>query len=46
MRTVLLGAIYAMVMITNANAAIKEEPVTYSDGQTTLKGFVVSRESS
>jgi dienelactone hydrolase len=28
-------------MVTNANAAIKEEPVTYTDGETTMKGFVV-----
>jgi dienelactone hydrolase len=28
-------------VITNANAAIKEVPVTYSDGEATMKGFVV-----
>jgi dienelactone hydrolase len=28
-------------MVANANAAIKEEPVTYTDGKTTMKGFVV-----
>jgi dienelactone hydrolase len=30
-----------MAMVANANAAIKEEPVTYTDGETTMKGFVV-----
>src|SRR5437764_2368391 len=28
-------------MVTNANAAIRDEPVTYTDGETTMKGFVV-----
>jgi dienelactone hydrolase len=28
-------------MITSANAAIREEPITYTDGETTMKGFVV-----
>jgi len=28
-------------MVTNASAAIREEPVTYTDGETTMKGFVV-----
>jgi dienelactone hydrolase len=28
-------------MVAKANAAIKEEPVTYSDGEATLKGVVV-----
>src|SRR6185437_12253660 len=28
-------------MVGSANAAIREEPVTYTDGQTTMKGFVV-----
>jgi len=41
MRTMIVGALCAIAMIANANAAIKEEPVTYSDGETTLKGFVV-----
>jgi len=27
-----------------ARAAIKEEPVTYKDGETTMKGFVVHDE--
>src|SRR5271169_2254647 len=41
MRTIVVGALWAIAMIANANAAIKEEPVTYMDGETTLKGFVV-----
>ncbi|THD74158.1 MAG: dienelactone hydrolase family protein [Bradyrhizobium sp.] len=28
-------------MVANANAAIREEPVTYTDGEATMKGFVV-----
>jgi dienelactone hydrolase len=41
MRTMMLSAFFAIGMIANANAAIKEEPVTYADGETTMKGFVV-----
>ncbi len=41
MRTNIVGAICAIGLVTSANAAIKEEPVTYTDGQTTMKGFVV-----
>jgi dienelactone hydrolase len=41
MRTMLLSAFFAVAITAQANAAIKEEPVTYSDGQTTMKGFVV-----
>src|SRR4051795_12083965 len=41
MRTVMVGALCAIAMVTNANAAIREEPVTYTDGETTMKGFVV-----
>jgi dienelactone hydrolase len=37
----MLGALCAMAMVTNANAEIKEQPVTYTDGETTMKGFVV-----
>jgi dienelactone hydrolase len=33
-------------MITSANAAIREEPVTYSDGEATMKGFVVYDDAS
>jgi hypothetical protein len=41
MRTMIVGALCAIAMIANVNAAIKEEPVTYKDGETTMKGFVV-----
>ena len=41
MRPMMLSAFFAIGMIANANAAIKEEPVTYADGETTMKGFVV-----
>jgi dienelactone hydrolase len=41
MRAITLGALCAVAMITSANAAIKEEPVTYTDGEATMKGFVV-----
>ena len=41
MRAITLGALCAVAMITSANAAIKEEPVTYSDGEATMKGFIV-----
>jgi dienelactone hydrolase len=41
MRTIMAAAFCAMAIVTSANAAIKEEPVTYTDGQTTMKGFVV-----
>jgi dienelactone hydrolase len=33
-------------MVTSANAAIKETPVTYTDGEATMKGFVVYDDSS
>ncbi|MGH9806850.1 MAG: dienelactone hydrolase family protein [Terriglobia bacterium] len=41
MKTQLLGALLALSISAPALAAIKEEPVTYKDGDTTLKGFVV-----
>ena len=41
MKTQLLGALLALSITVPALAAIKETPVTYSDGQTTMKGFVV-----
>ena len=41
MKTKLLGALLALSLTTPALAAIKETPVTYKDGETTLKGFVV-----
>ena len=41
MKTQLLGALLALSITAPAFAAIKETPVTYNDGQTTMKGFVV-----
>jgi len=41
MRTLLAGAVLALSLLTQAQAAIKEEAVTYKDGDTVLKGFVV-----
>jgi dienelactone hydrolase len=41
MKTLLIGALFALAIATPALAAIKEEPVTYKDGETTMKGFVV-----
>ena len=41
MRAFVLGALCAIAMVATAQAAIKEEPVTYTDGEATLKGFVV-----
>src|SRR4029079_6348394 len=41
MRTIMATAFCAIAFVTSANAAVKEEPVTYTDGQTTMKGFVV-----
>ena len=46
MRTMILGAFCAIAMITSANAAIKEEPVTYTDGEATMKGFIVYDDAS
>ena len=37
----LLVALLALVIASPAVAAIKEEPVTYNEGGTTMKGFVV-----
>src|SRR5689334_24692402 len=39
MRTILAAALIALTL--PAYAAIKEKPVTYKDGETTMKGFVV-----
>ena len=41
MRTMMAAVLYALAMTANAHAAIKEEPVTYHAGTTTMKGFVV-----
>jgi dienelactone hydrolase len=36
-----LAAVLVLAIVNPAVAAIKEEPVTYKDGDTTLKGFLV-----
>jgi len=41
MKTQLLGALLALTLTGKALAAVKEEPVVYKDGGTTMKGFVV-----
>jgi dienelactone hydrolase len=41
MKTQLIGALLALSITAPALAAIKETPVTYKDGETTMKGFVV-----
>ena len=41
MRALVVGLLCAVAMVTGAQAAIKEEPVTYTDGQTTMKGVLV-----
>ena len=46
MRANILGALCAVAMITSANAAIREEPVTYTDGEATMNGFVVYDDAS
>ncbi|MEW6690482.1 MAG: dienelactone hydrolase family protein [Pseudomonadota bacterium] len=41
MRKLLTGALVALSLTTQAQAAIQEEAVTYKDGDTTLNGFIV-----
>src|SRR6267142_3349586 len=41
MRTLIAGALFALSLQAPAYAAIKEEPVTYKDGDTVMKGFIV-----
>jgi hypothetical protein len=38
--TNIVRALCAVAMVGSANAAIREEPVTYMDGATAMKGFV------
>ena len=45
MRNLLTGVALAM-SLGAADAAIKEEPITYKDGDTTMKGFVVYDDAS
>src|SRR5258706_8671105 len=41
MRTLMAGALFALSLQAPAYAAVKEEPVTYKDGDTVMKGFIV-----
>lgn len=41
MRNLLIGAAVAFSLTSAAHAAVKEEAVTYKDGDTTMKGFLV-----
>ena len=41
MKIPLLATLLVLSMTGTALAAVKEEPVTYKDGETTMKGFVV-----
>ena len=41
MKTQLIGVLFALAIATPALAAVKEEPVTYKDGEAAMKGFVV-----
>ena len=41
MRTMMAALFCTVTMAASAHAAIREEPVTYQDGSTTMKGFVV-----
>ena len=41
MRKLMAGAVLALMLAGQAQAAIKEEPVTYKDGDTVLKGVLV-----
>jgi len=41
MRKLMAGALFALSLSTQAVAAIQEEAVTYKDGDTVMKGFIV-----
>jgi dienelactone hydrolase len=41
MKLQILGALLALSIAVPAAAAVKEEPVTYKDGETTMKGVIV-----
>jgi len=41
MRKLMAGALFALSLSTQATAAIQEEAVTYKDGDTVMKGFIV-----
>ena len=46
MRKLIAGAVLALSMSVQAYAAIQEEAVTYKDGDTVLKGFIVYDDAS
>jgi dienelactone hydrolase len=46
MRIMIAATICAIAMTATAHAAIKEEPVTYQDGEATMKGFIVYDDAS
>jgi dienelactone hydrolase len=41
MRNLLIGAAFAVSLTSGTQAAVKEEPIAYKDGDTTMKGFLV-----
>ena len=41
MRNLMAGAVLALSFVAQAQAAIQEEAVTYKDGDTVMKGFIV-----
>ncbi len=45
MKTIIAAALCVIGFVTGANAAIKEEAVTYTDGETQMKGFIVYDDS-
>jgi hypothetical protein len=45
MRKMMIAALCASAMAASAHATVREEPVTYQDGETTMKGFVVFDEA-
>jgi dienelactone hydrolase len=46
MRKLIAGLAFAMLFGGGAQAAVKEEPVTYRDGDTVMKGFIVYDDAS
>jgi len=45
MRKMMMAALCASAMAASAHATVREEPITYQDGETTMKGFVVFDEA-
>jgi dienelactone hydrolase len=46
MRHLMAGLILALSLTAQAHATVREEPVTYKDGDTVLKGFIVYDDAS